>query len=138
MDKTKNIFEIFDENLIKLKNQVDEKNYNNCFRITIDLTRISTLSNFKDGLLISEILENVFQQIDSIIIQYIVEKEETDELNRQVTEILDIILKSYKDESKQNLYDALKELRYIATQFQFKNWHTKKQKISGTQYMVKA
>jgi hypothetical protein len=78
------------------------------------------MSDFRDGVLISEVFESVFDQIAPLFDQYEVSEEDRSVIKEKVKEQVAIVAKSYGIENKIELYEALKNLRVVATDFQFK------------------
>ncbi len=128
---TKDKFEIFDTNLQQLNSLIEKNSFVNCYRTCTDLTRYSAMSNYTDGLIISEILEEVFSQIHRVFTEHSIPDDEKHIIESELKNGIDKIKGSYKDEDKNSLYDGLKKIRNDATHFQLKcgNNFPHKQKI---------
>lgn len=110
---------VFEECLQDMIKLVGEPNLRGCFIIATDLTRSSALSDFKRGVFIAEILENVFVQVGSTFDKYVVSKDDEKEIIDNMTQNLSALLSDYKGD-KVKLYDILEDLRFTATMFQIK------------------
>lgn len=126
----KNNFEIFDEHFQTLTAMVEQKQFSNCASMCSDLANYSAMSNYQDGVLISEILEGIFEQI-----RYEFKRMNIPNMEQQdfIAELKDSIMSigaTYKDDDKNSTYDALKKARNLATQFQIKCWNTFRTKSS--------
>ena len=123
----KDIYQIFAENLETLAGFVGKTGFKNCFNIVADLNRISTFSDFRGGVLIAEILEGVFSQIDPLLKQYDIPDTNRKQMEGKISQNI-VLLSSYKNNNKEKLYEILKDLRFTVTAFQFKCWNNWKRK----------
>ncbi len=114
----KNVYEVFDENLNILIDTINVINLKNCFRISVDLTMYSLMSEFKEGVFISELLESVFSQVGPLFDEYDINPDIEFEMIERMKKLLIKIRDNYKESNKDELYSSLIELRYIATKFQ--------------------
>jgi len=119
----KDLYQIFDESFQAMIALAGKSSYINCFNISVDLTRMSVQSDFKDGIFISEILENIFQQIGPLFDQYKIDEKDVKLIKEQVCEYLVLLSKVYRDEDKTKAYEVLRDLRSMTSQFQFKCWN---------------
>ena len=71
----KDIYQIFDDGLLRLSH-VNEVGTEGCFRLARDLTRVATYSDFKQGVLIAEVLEGIFNQIGPLFERYNIPEDE--------------------------------------------------------------
>ena len=124
----KGVKEVFDEKLKLITEMIEQDHLRGGFITSMDLTRYSTMSDFDDGILISELLENVFSEIGPLFEMYQIEEEDKkqllDEIKEQISKLKQYI---QKPEEKQ-LYLTLRQLRSIATKFQMITWEKAKRK----------
>ena len=120
----KDLFQIFDESFETIQKLIEDDNYAGSSSISTDLITVSVMSDFQDGILIGEVLEGVFDQIDQLFYTYALKAEVQNAIRKQTYEQVALIGKSYKNGEKEKLYEALRNIRAIATQFQFKCFKT--------------
>jgi len=124
----KGVKEVFDEKL-KLINEMIEKDHLRGGYITsTDLTRYSTMSDFDDGILISELLENVFSEIGPLFEMYQIEEENKKRLLEEIKEQISKLKQYIQKPDEKQLYLALRQLRSTATKFQMITWEQAKRK----------
>ena len=114
----KSIFDVFNEGFEEITRMVEQGNYKGSFVYSSNLTLFSTLLDYEDGILISELLEGVFSQVGPFAEE--LNPEEIGSINEQLAAQMKIIAGSYRAEDKTILYQALRDLRSIATKFQIK------------------
>ncbi len=114
----KSIFDVFNEGFEEITRMVEQGNYKGSFVYSSNLTLFSTLLDYEDGILISELLEGVFSQVGPFAEE--LNPEEIRSINEQLAAQMKIIAGSYRAEDKNILYQALRDLRSIATKFQIK------------------
>ena len=114
----KSIFDVFNEGFEEITRMVGQGNYKGPFVYSSNLTLFSTLLDYEDGILISELLEGVFSQVGPFAEE--LNPEEIGSINEQLAAQMKIIAGSYRAEDKNILYQALRDLRSIATKFQIK------------------
>ena len=114
--------EVFDSRLDMIENIIEKKQFMNCYRICNDLTRYSILSDYQDGLLISEVFEGVFSQLDILFdrtnIPEPAQKLILTDLKNNIVEVKNV----YKNNDKTSIYEALKKIRNTTTCFQIDCW----------------
>ncbi len=120
----KDLFQIFDESIETMQKLIAEDNYAGSSSISTDLITISVMSDFQDGILIGEVLEGIFDQIGQLFFTYRLSVEVQKAVREQICEQLALVGKSYKNGDKEKLYEALRNIRTEATQFQFKCFKT--------------
>lgn len=130
----KDMYQIFDESFANLDNLIEKSSYTNCYNIAKDLTRISTLADYKDGILITEVLEKIFNEIEPLLLEYKIPEKDSNALKEELKKYVGLLSQSYKDENKTKVYEILKELRSVATQFQFQCWNILERKPGGSGY----
>lgn len=121
---TKDTFEIFDTNLQQLDSLIEKNLFLNCHHACTDLTRYSVMSNYTDGLLVSEVLEGVFAQMQTMFDMYKIPDDEKRTITYELKDGINKIKNSYQDEDKNLLYNGLKKTRNDSTNFQMKCWNT--------------
>ena len=114
----KDIYQILDEGFQSLS-RLDEVSFNNCLHIAVDLTRVATYSDFKRGVLITEVLEGVFDQVGSLFEQYSVPKEDEKQIKDKIRQNIASLSSVYKNNDEAQLFKILADLRFAATSFQF-------------------
>ncbi len=122
----KNTLEIFDESLKMIANMLEKPNYFGCTRISRKLTTVSTMSEFKDGVFVSEVLEGIFDQLDDVVMRYEVDVDELKKIVNLLIEHINTLADALKNNSKEKLYEVLKEMRYSMTKFQIYSFNTAK------------
>jgi len=124
----KDILKIFDESFETIGKLLEESNYSGCSNIATDLITISGMSEFGDGVFIGEVLEGVFDQINTTVGNFTTSEEDIEALRGQMKEQVALVEKTYKNKDKRQLYEALRDLRVVATGFQYKCFWTMKPK----------
>ena len=109
--------EVFDTSLNRMKEMVGDENYSGCANQTTDLTTIAVHFDYESGLLISEVLDSVFEQVNVTIQSRAVGSSQLDKIKEQLNLQLDEVLKSYKKNDKNELFNALMKIRSAATRF---------------------
>lgn len=137
MLELKDIYQIFDKQFENILAMIDQYRFQNCANISVDLIRISTLSDYKDGILISEVLESVFGQIHPLFQEYEISKDEKDSIIVKLCDQISLLSKSYRKDNKEQTYEILKELRSMTTFLQFKCWNIFKRKHSEPKRFLK-
>lgn len=95
---------------------VGQGNYKGAFVASANLTLFSTLLDYDDGILVSEVLEGVFSQVGPLAED--LETEEVRPTNEQLAAKMQVVTDTYRAEDKNALYQALRDIRSIATKFQ--------------------
>lgn len=120
----KEVFQIFDEYLPILCESLEKLNFQSCATISTDLIKLSEMVDYTDGVFIGEVLEAVFNQVSVEMARFEISPEEKETLKIQLVGDIQSIYGCYKEEDKNNLYNALRTLRSNATKFQF---HSRRQ-----------
>ena len=110
------VFEECLQNMIKL---TGESNPKGCFMIAVDLARWLTLSDFKRGAFVAEILQHVFSQIGHIFDDHVVSEDDRKEIIGSMTQNLGALRSDYKGD-KGRLYDILEDMQFAATTLDIK------------------
>ena len=85
-----------------------------------DLIRLTNMLDMKEEVFISEILESIFGNIYTTVQQSNIQEYELQKIKGELTKLLDETLNAYTNKNTQALYMALRDMRFIATQFQLK------------------
>ena len=109
--------DVFGTYLNSMKEMVESKNYDSCISRTLDITTVSLHFDYETGLLISEVLEDVFGQVNNAIQERIIDFTIQTSVNDELSQHLDSILKSYRKNDKNDLFNALVKIRSAATRF---------------------
>lgn len=112
----KDVFDAYNDSFEEITQMVEHGNYKGSFVASTYLTLVSTMLDYEDGILISEVCEGVFSQVGPSAEDS--EPEEVRHINEQLAAQMKIITDSYRAEDKNVLYQALRDLRSIATKFQ--------------------
>lgn len=123
----KDVFDVFNEGFEEITRMVEQGNYKGPFVYSSNLTLFSTLLDYEDGILVTEILEGVFSQVGPFAEE--LGAEEIRSINEQLAAQMKIITDSYRAEDKNALYQALRDLRSIATKFQIKCMRSRPMKV---------
>jgi len=127
----KDIYQIFDENFKSLIEMTERMELLNCRNTSLDLIRVASLADFKDGVFIIESLESIYTQVGPLLDQYDVPESDRKQIKDQLYQSIVLLSQNYKGNDKAKLYEILRDLRSFATNFQFKcwnYWNTKKGK----------
>ena len=112
----KTMWQIFDEWLEEVLVLVDDENYASCGSMTSE--RISTFcfADFEDGVLVAEVLEAVFLQLNHVCSEHDID----DKFRKNIHDTIkdDLVRIQQAHDNKENMYDALKKIRYNVTQHQ--------------------
>ena len=72
--------EAFKERLQNMTNLINEEQYSSCFNIARNLTNFSWTLELKDEVFLSEVLESIFTEMDSLVSEYIIPKDVKEKL----------------------------------------------------------
>ena len=112
--------EIFLARLKGISEHWKQNNFNMCFTMSIDLTKLSWTFELKNELFMSEILESVFRNIDNTQNDFrvkIIKSKEID-MRVKITSHIDTLITQYEKYDFAACIETLKEIRYIATLYQ--------------------
>ncbi|MCZ7398659.1 MAG: hypothetical protein O8C62_03095 [Candidatus Methanoperedens sp.] len=127
----KDFKESFLEKFSEIPLQFNNSNFVGCRRLSTELISVADFVDFLDGVLIGEIFESVFMNLDEINDHYEIEKEELMELNELINNILKLLNNSnlnINEKNKTKLYDLLKDVRGKVTRIQLSYLIIKKPK----------
>ena len=112
---------LFDEYLPIICESIEKQNFQSCATISTDLIKLSEMVDYHDGVIIGEVLETVFNQVFTEMTRFEISPEERENLKRLFIGDIQSIYKCYKEEDKNDLFNALKNMRFNATRFQFRS-----------------
>lgn len=129
----KEVPEIFKENLLSISNLLDSGNLRACYIGSANLTMFSVMSDYDDGVIITEVLQGVFSEIGPLFDDYQIEEKDSEQLMDEMKNYMKDIIKNYDERNKNDLYSALKKLRHAATKFQMQCWKVMKKKVNASE-----
>lgn len=109
---------VIEENLSTIQEMVKIYNFRAAFNIVSDLTKICTLFDDEDGILIMEVLEGVFSQVGPIFENYEISENIKNEFTSITIGELDNIMENYKSNNQNEIYKNLRSIRSISTKLQ--------------------
>ena len=119
--------EIVKDRLETVLDLAKEEKYHGCFIAAQTLTRFSWTAKLKDELLISEILETLFKEMDILVNTYEMQAEVKQELKGEITDGLAKLVAAYPEKNPSVVYNCLRDLRYSATSYQLHVWENYKE-----------
>ena len=119
----RDIIQAFDDGLTNMLDLVDTKNYLACKELSSELIIISYHGDLDDGIFIGEMLESAFSQVDNLTSIYQISDKYQNDIRDKLKDQLILLSKSLKEKNKNNIYEALKLLRCIATKYQLSAKH---------------
>jgi len=122
----KDLPELFYEKILLIRKLSIEFNFKACLKSSTDLITTSILFEYQDGVFIGEVVESVFEQLDSLINQFELDDEDKETLKKSFDKNVGIVAKSFRNKDKNELYQALSNLRYDTTKMQYKCFQTRK------------
>ena len=134
----KEVLQMFDESFATMAASLKDEKYSNCMRLSTDMITLSVLSDYKDGIMIGEVLEAVFDQIGLHTLEdFEVTTEERISIKDRLAEYIMLLSQSYRNGNSNEIYDALREIRSAATSFQYKClWTAKLKESESRPYMI--
>jgi len=81
--------------------------------------------DYQDGVFVAEVLEAIFNQLNTLSRQFDFEDKEHDILVRSLSDNLTVIAKTFGNDDKNKLYQALSNIRFVATKLQYACYQTK-------------
>lgn len=118
----KDVYGVFDDGFNRLAS-LREVGFKGCFHLAVDLTRVAAYSDFKQGLLVAEVLEGIFSQIGPLFDRYDIPEDEGKKIIDIIIQDLSSLSSVYRSDSSA-AYEILADLRLAATKFQFKCYTT--------------
>lgn len=124
----RDIQQLFYEKILIIKKLSIDFNFKGCSNISTDLIAASNLFEYQDGVFIGEVFEAIFDQLLDLDRRFDLEESEQKILKENFQRNLSIIAESFRKDDKNELYQALSNLRYETTKMQYKCYQTKKYK----------
>jgi hypothetical protein len=126
----KQLSEIFTELFTAIHEAVDENNFFACANISLDFIAVAELASFKDGVFIGEVFEGVFSQLKALYNEYVLGDEEFGEFKELTKQRIQIIANSYQKSDKNEVYEALRDIRNDVTVLQMKTFRFYESKLT--------
>lgn len=114
----KDVYKVFDDGFQRLA-RLDEIGFQSSFRLVMDLTRVAAYADFKQGVLVAEVLEGVLSQIGHLFEAYEIPAGERAEITRAISRQASLLSSVYRSDGSAT-YEILSDMRFAATKFQFK------------------
>ena len=114
----KDIHQIFDDGFQRLA-KLDEVGFRGCFHLAADLARVATYVDFKQGVLVMEVLEGIFNQVGPLFETFDIPEKDGKYIKDKIAQGV-VSLSSVYGKDALATHDILAELRFAATDFQFK------------------
>ncbi len=112
---------VFTNKVGDIQKNLESANYSVCHRISSDLVKFTWNLELEDEVFISEILETVFDNLVDIS-DHAIPKEIRDKINLDISEKIRFLVEAYNAKDPNQLYESLKQLRYITTEYQLNVW----------------
>ena len=112
------VYQIFDDGLQRLA-RLDEIRLEGCFRLVTDLARVAAYSDFKQGVLVAEILKGVFAQIGPLFEGHDIPESDGREIKDKISQGVYSLSLVYKNDGNA-AYEILADMRLAATKFYIK------------------
>ena len=120
--------DIFMEKLTLMQKLSSELNFHACSRISTDLISVSSMLDYKDGVFVGEVLEAMFDQLRRLLVDFELDEKDQNILKENFVKNLELVSQTFTKSDKNQIYTALSNLRFEATQLQYKCFHTLKRK----------
>jgi|APSaa5957512535_1039671.scaffolds.fasta_scaffold114369_2 hypothetical protein len=108
---------VFTNKIKEIQNNLKITNYSVCNRISSELVKFAWNLELEDEVFISEVLESVFNNLVGFS-AYAIPKEVNDKINLDISEKMQLLADAYNTKDHTQLYECLKQLRYITTMYQ--------------------
>ena len=112
---------VFTDMIEDMQKNLKSNNYSVCHKISNDLVNVVCRLELKDEVFISEVLESIFYNLAETH-SYAIPKKVTDKINLDISEKIQCLVEAYNTKDPNQLYESLKQLRYITTQHQLNVW----------------
>ncbi|MCW4006453.1 MAG: hypothetical protein NWF04_07680 [Candidatus Bathyarchaeota archaeon] len=122
------IQQLFYEKILFLKEHSTGFNFLTCARVSTDLITTAAMFNYQDGVFIAEVFEGVFFQLQKMTDIFDIEENDQKKLKDTFESNLTTVAESFKKSDRNELYQALSNLRYETTKQQYKCAHTQNMK----------
>jgi hypothetical protein len=126
---------VYEEKLSQVSTQLKKKNFVGCYFICSDLTKLSVTFSAKEHVLISEFLEYLFSNLKETIDNYNISEDTTDKITSQIDNFIEGLIPFLSgintnpdlENEKINIYNHMRDIRYLVTDFQITSRVTKGQ-----------
>jgi hypothetical protein len=119
---------ICQEKFEKIKNALDESNFDLCTTMSSEMLRVSDYVDFPEGVFVGEFFESLFQNLDYTVKRYHIEDETMNDLKRQINELINKIKSSIPSKDKSEIYDLMTSVRAKMTRLQLESFRGEKAK----------
>jgi len=125
----------FKENLGSILKHLGESNFRACSNVSTDLIRTSEFVGFPEGVLVGEIFESLFDNIQGVYRMFDVDEKEISDLKEEITTLIEFLIREFpfsSNEAKATFYEKIVGVRYKATQFQVKYFREERKRKKRT------
>jgi len=129
--------EIIAGKFASLEELISREAYEEAFRTTRTLTRIADSSEHCDGVLISEVMEGLYNQINDTFTSYEVTEDDRKNIQKLSLEHTRMLGKLFNTNDKLKIYDTLCGFRYAFTHIQLRYWDQGKTKVLRPPYVLR-
>jgi len=124
---------VIEENFLTMREMVEVYNLRAAFTIVSDLTKVCTLFDDEDGIIIMEVLEGIFSQVGPIFEKYELSENIKSEFTSIAVVELDKLIENYKSNNQIEIYKSLRYIRSISTKLQIDQLRTGTRSIQQEQ-----
>ena len=124
----RDIQQLFYEKIILIQKLSMDFNFRACSGSSTDLITAAVLFEYQDGVFIGEVFEGVFDQLHDLVSRYDLDESDQKILKENFDRNLSMIAELFRKSDKNELYQALSNLRYETTKMQYKCYQTQKMK----------
>mgnify|MGYP001047647707 CR=1 FL=1 len=121
----KDIQQLFYEKIASITKLSEDFNFQACKISSNNLITSAIMFEYQDGVFIAEVFESVFEQLNGLMNLFELDDEDKEKLKKSFDKNLSIVAESYRKSDKNELYQALSNLRYDVTKIQYKCIQTK-------------
>ena len=114
----KDVYQIFDDGFQNMA-RLEELDFKSCLNIAHDLIIIATHFDFKYGVIIAEILEGIFAQVEHLYEHYQIPMDDTKQIKQEISQGIVLLSSTYRNNDDVRVYNILADLRFAATKFQY-------------------
>lgn len=133
-NQLKDISSVYDEKFAILIKLIEQKKFYNCKSIATDLIKLAWNLELKEEVFVCEVLEGIFYQISEPVFDYVMPEKDSSDLIGNLKKHMENIKQNYKGKNMSGIYENLREMRYIATHYQFLAQQSYAKKQGGSYY----
>jgi hypothetical protein len=111
---------IFIDSLKDIIGLLEKRDFESAFNSVAPITHYCNFSGDAQGVLISEVLEGVFNQVGPIIDTFQIPEKDVDDLTSDLLKSYNTLITALSKKNKADIFEAIVSIRFIATQFQLK------------------